>query len=60
MALSSEPCGCPKGQCREGVDLDEQCINRLPQAATVERCEVCEAGTWHYEGRCLRCHYRRE
>lgn len=53
--IHNEPCNCPKGQCAAFVDRDEQCVNRLTGDVHTERCDACNAHTWHQDGKCLSC-----
>ena len=59
--LRNEPCDCPEGQCREFCYPASDCINRLTGDVRTIHCEVCDpggqGGTWHQDGRCLRCEY---
>ena len=55
LDLHNEPCACPVGQCAHFLENDDQCVNRLTGEVRVLRCGACKAGTWHQDGKCLRC-----
>ncbi len=50
-------CTCPAGKCAAMFGEDDRggCVNRLSGDVRVVHCESCGAGTWHKDGRCLKC-----
>lgn len=61
--INAEGCNCPEGQCLMFCEPAHICVNRLARKGRVhtEECKLCEAVTWHFEGKCLRCeHLKKE
>lgn len=48
-------CECPPDRCAAFVDPPSHCVHRLDGVVVVLPCETCKAGTWHQNGKCLKC-----